>query len=258
MAAARRLAEDRIEVWELEVATALGPRHTPSVDDRSLLAQVLTRVAPLEPPALEAVLGAFVPRTMLADERLWPAGAVCAEIAFVCRGVLVSQSVVSDRAASCDLFAEGDFATDYVSFLTQAPSTVELVALEPCAVLSISRSALERLYETVPGVDRVGRKLDEAQFVGLVHRAGSLLAESPAARYRALGARRPDLLQRVPQYLIARWLGVTPESLSRIRRRLSAPQRTVTSTVSAPPPKSKAPASKPGGPSAPRASREKP
>jgi CRP-like cAMP-binding protein len=239
------------------------------VDDRTTLTQVLAQVAPLEPRVLRQVQGSFVARALSTDERLLRAGDVCGELAFVCRGVLISQSVTSERAASCDLFAERDFATDYVSFLTQSPSTVEIVALEPCSVLTISRSALERLYETLPGVERIGRKLAEAQFVGLVHRAGSLLADAPSARYRSLRARRPDLLQRVPQYLIARWLGVTPESLSRIRKRLAAPQRregregvapqrTVMSTVAVTPSKSKAPAAKSGGPSAPRASREKP
>ena len=223
-----------------------------------MLMRVLAQVASLEPRSLREIVESFVPRTLLAEERLLRSGDVCGQLAFVCRGVLISQTLTSEREASCDLFAEGDFATDYVSFLTQAPSTVEIVALEPGAVLTISKSALERLYDTVPGVERLGRKIAEAQFVGSVHRAGSLLTDSPAARYRALRTRRPDMLQRVPQYLIARWLGVTPESLSRIRKRLSAPQRTVMSTAEATPSKSKAPALKSGGPSAPRASREKP
>lgn len=226
--------------------------------DRARLAQVLTQVAPLPPRALARVLAAFRPRALVAEERLLVAGDACRELAFVGRGVLASQSPASAREASCDLFAEGDFATDYVSFLSGAPSTVEIVALEPCALLTISSGSLQALYDTVPGVERLGRRIAEAQFVGSVHRAGSLLTESPQERYRALGARRPDLLQRVPQYLIARWLGVTPESLSRIRRRLARRQRTVTSTVAAVPSKSKAAASKSGGPSAPRASREKP
>jgi CRP/FNR family transcriptional regulator, anaerobic regulatory protein len=221
------------------------------------LAQALTSVTPLSKAALRQIVPAFVPRTLRADERLLIGGDVCDQLSFVSTGVLMSQSTWAQRESSCDLFTEGDFATDYVSFLTKAPSTVEIVALEPCSLLSISRPALERLYDAVPGVDRLGRKIAEWRFVASVHRAGSLLSDSPTERYLALCRDRPSLVQRVPQFVLARWLGVTPESLSRIRRRLAA-QRSGTSTRAVVPSKSKAPAEKSGGPRAPRASREKP
>lgn len=221
------------------------------------LDQVLTHIAPLSAESLAKVLQAFQPQTLKTSERLLIAGDVCEQLAFVTQGLLMSQSISSKKEASCDLFAEGDFATNYVSFLTAEPSTVEIVALEPSALLVISKQALQNLYDTLPEVERLGRMIAEDRFVASVHRAGSLLSESPAERYRALSLSRPDLLQRVPQYLLARWLGVTPESLSRIRQRL-ARQRKTTSTVAEVPSKSKAPASKLGGPKAPRASREKP
>lgn len=222
------------------------------------LSEVLAQVAPLSAPVLAKVLSAFRERHLVRDERLLLAGQVCTELSFVTRGVLVSQSPESARQASCDLFAEGDFATDYVSFLTEQPSTVEIMALEPCRVSTLSRESLLAFYDALPGVDRLGRKIAERQFVGAVHRAGSLLTEDPSVRYRSLAARRPDLIQRVPQYVLARWLGVTPESLSRIRARLAKGQRKVSSSTALVPSKSKAPAAKSGGPKTPRASREKP
>ena len=222
------------------------------------LSQVLTQVAPLSAPVLTKVLTGFRERHLVRDERLLLAGQVCTELSFVTKGVLMSHAPDSARQASCDLFAEGDFATDYVSFLTEQPSTVEIVALEPCRVSTLSRAALLAFYDALPGVDRLGRKIAERQFVGSVHRAGSLLTEDPSQRYRSFAAKRPDLIQRVPQYILARWLGITPESLSRIRARLAKGQRKPTSTTMLVPSKSKAPAAKPGGPKTPRASREKP
>jgi CRP-like cAMP-binding protein len=147
------------------------------------LAQVLTHVAPLPQATLREVLRGFRPRALRAGERLLTSGEVCTQLAFVCEGVLMSQSNVSKGEVSCDLFAEGDFATDYVSFLTGSPSTVEIVALEPCELLAISGDALRHLYETVPGVERLGRKIAEGRFVAAVERAGSLLTESASERY---------------------------------------------------------------------------
>jgi CRP/FNR family transcriptional regulator, anaerobic regulatory protein len=133
---------------------------------------------------------------------------------------------------------------------------VDLVALEPCRVSWLPAVALRALYDSDPEVERLGRRIAERQFVALARRTGELLGEVPLERYRRLVRDRPDLVQRTPQHLIARWLGVTPESLSRIRRRLVA-QRRVTRT-GASPGKSKAPSSKAGGPKVPRAPREKP
>lgn len=203
------------------------------------------------------VLGAFRQHALAENDRLLVAGDVCTRLSFVSMGILVSQGYSSsERELSCDLFAESDFATDYVSFLSGKPSTVEIVALQPCQLETLDLAELNRLYGSVPGVERLGRKIAERQFVLTAQRAGALLTDEPAERYRTLADRRPDLLQRVPQYLLARWLGVTPESLSRIRRRVT--QRKSTSTTLVVPSKSNAPASKSGGPNAPRASREKP
>ncbi|MCC7380871.1 MAG: Crp/Fnr family transcriptional regulator [Deltaproteobacteria bacterium] len=222
------------------------------------LADVLREFVDLSPEVERAIDAAFVPRELPVHGRLVGAGEICTRIAFVERGLLIAYSVESGRDVSCDVFSEGDFATDYVSFLGQTPSTVDLVALEPCSLLTVSREALDRLYDEFPAVDRLGRRIAEAQYIGVVRRASALLTQTPAERYQAFARQRPDLLDRLPQYLLAKWLGITPESLSRIRRRIVTTQRIATGTSRRVPSKSKAPSTKSGGPKVPRASREKP
>lgn len=230
------------------------------------LRSVFTRILPLSEASLRRLEAAFSRRELAAGERLVSSGTVCSGVALIERGVFVSQSVVSHREASCDVFAEGDFATDYVSVLTGQPATVDIVALEPAVVRWLPSRRLDELYRSSVELERVGRRLAELQFIQAVHRAGSLLAEPPEVRYARLREERPGLLDRVPLYLVAQWLGVTPESLSRIRRRLvqrrregprTVTQRSVTETVASAS-KSKAASAKAGGPKRPRASREKP
>jgi hypothetical protein len=82
------------------------------------LARALRAITVLSPAVEARVLSAFGPLSLERGQRLARAGDVCGGIAFVERGLLASLSLASSREASCDLFAEGDFATDYVSLLT--------------------------------------------------------------------------------------------------------------------------------------------
>jgi CRP-like cAMP-binding protein len=225
---------------------------------RELLERTLAQFDCLDPTSLAAVVSAFKPRKVARDARLSRNGERCGGIGFVVEGVFVSGLVGPEKEALSDIFCEGDFATDYVSFLTGAPSTVDIVALEDSKTLWLTHADLQTLYATVPNAERLGRYIAEGQFISLVERTAALLTQSPAARYQHLLARRPSLANRVPQYLLARWLGVTPESLSRIRARSVQGQRSAIGTSTRSPLKSKAPASKAGGPKAPRAPREKP
>jgi CRP-like cAMP-binding protein len=199
----------------------------PARAHRLALRATLSGISELSPGALDTLVGAFRARELEPGQRQLCQGDVCAELAFVGKGLLVSRAG-EERESSCDVFAEGQFATDYVSFLTASPATVEIAAVERCELLVLARLSLEELYRTVPGAERLGRRIAEAQFIGAVQRAGALLREPPAVRYQALRGERPELLQRLPQYLLAQWLGVTPESLSRIRRRLAVRQRGAT------------------------------
>jgi CRP-like cAMP-binding protein len=225
---------------------------------REHLIRTFRRFAVLPAETETALVSAFKMRTLKTDEHLLKSGVVCSGIAFVSRGIMFSQPVDSDRVVTCDIFSEGEFATNYVSFLTGKPSLVEIVALEDCDFLWLARQTLEELYQQTAGTERLGRLIAEAHFIALVNRTHAVLGQTPAERYQSLLTERPEIIQRVPQYILARWLGVTPESLSRIRRRITSPQRIATGTIARDPSKSIAPDSNDGTPKVPRAPREKP
>lgn len=118
---------------------------------------------------------------------------------------------------------ENTFVTSCASLLSHAPSIYSIQALENTDVLAISKENLDSFYDRSKNAERLGRLSLERQFLAKEERDRSLRADSATDRYLQLLQSQSDLTQRVPQKYIASYLGVTPESLSRIRKNLVRP-----------------------------------
>jgi CRP-like cAMP-binding protein len=147
-------------------------------------------------------------------------GEVCRHVFFVNRGCLRYFYAVDGEERIGQFFTENDWLTEYESFLTQRPATQTFEALEPVDLWALSYQNLQNLYSAIPKMERFGRLIAEQNFIGVKRRYSPLLNESPEERYLHLIKTRPGLLQRVPQHYLASFLGIKPESLSRIRKRL--------------------------------------
>jgi CRP/FNR family transcriptional regulator, anaerobic regulatory protein len=117
-------------------------------------------------------------------------------------------------------FTENQFMTDYFGFLTQTPSKRPIQALEDSVVYTINRDQLERLYRSSKNWERTGRILAEAAYITSVLRANRLLHDDYDTRLKTFLIENPSLMQRIPQYMIASYLNMTPETLSRVKRRI--------------------------------------
>ena len=106
--------------------------------------------------------------------------------------------------------------------MEQKPSQQILECLEDSEVLCISKDRLEKLYIDIPKFNTVTRKLAEQRFINAQRFFVSHLTQKPEERYHQFTSRFPDIVQRVPQHIIASFLGITPQSLSRIRLKLTA------------------------------------
>jgi CRP-like cAMP-binding protein len=119
-----------------------------------------------------------------------------------------------------DLCFENEFFGDYMSFLTQQPSELFTQAIEPTEMLSISYSDLNELYESSQIGTHIGRSAAESLFIHKQTQQIDLLMLTAEERYIKLLERQPEIVQRTPQKHLASYLGITPESFSRIRKKI--------------------------------------
>jgi CRP-like cAMP-binding protein len=120
-------------------------------------------------------------------------------------------------------FEKGAVYTDVSSFLSGHPSTQYVQALSPCQILMIPRAAIYAAFNADHSMERFGRLMLEQAVIGAQSRTAGLMNKNLDERYRSFVATRPSVARRVPQYLIASFLGVTPEALARARRRSTVP-----------------------------------
>jgi CRP/FNR family transcriptional regulator, anaerobic regulatory protein len=148
------------------------------------------------------------------------ANTICKKARFICKGGCYMYRNADGKEEVSEFFFEGMLIGDHVSFIKQEPSEHDIRAMEDCEMEEISYEDLRHLYNTVPTMERVGRILSEQIYCSVLTRMSSYQNDSPEIRYQQLIEQRPALFQRVPQYLIASYLGVTPVGLSKIRKRL--------------------------------------
>ena len=183
--------------------------------------EVLNAIVPLD-DGDRAIVAAHVSTRGLATGEAWlRAGEVCHGVALVTRGILRAHVLTDEgRDVSAYFTSEGGMVSDYDSFLSQRPSRLFLTAAEACDLQVLSRVGIERLYARTGVGDRLGRVIAERLAVAAHRRLMSFYLDSPETRYRQLIDDQPELLQRLAQHQIASYVGVRPQSLSRIRARM--------------------------------------
>jgi hypothetical protein len=113
---------------------------------------------------------------------------------------------------------EEQFSGDYASFLLEIPSLYAIQALEDVEIVVIPRKAVMWCYDHMKSGDRLGRLIAESFFVYQDGRIRNRYVRKPNARYDAITQLFPDIHNRVPQHMIASFLGITPVHLSRLKK----------------------------------------
>jgi CRP-like cAMP-binding protein len=164
----------------------------------------------------------LTPKKLRRKQYLLQAGDVCKVIAFVEKGVLREYSLGENGNEHIIQFAlEGWTISDLYSFLTGESATYNIDALEDAELVLISKSAHEELLQKVPKYEIYTRMQLTGAYLAMQKRLTSMISLSLEERYGNLTSIYPNIVQRVPQHMIASYMGLKPETLSRVRRKIS-------------------------------------
>lgn len=167
------------------------------------------------------ILSFFQERTFRRSSILLRTGEVAHEVFFVVEGAL--HQFYIDEAGNertCNFTFENDFVTDLESFSQQTRSASSIKTLTETTCLVCRCTDVVTLLQESPATNTFFNKLVERIAAKSIKRTQALLSFSPEKQFLTLMEEQPEILQRVPQRYIAQYLGIAPESLSRIRKRL--------------------------------------
>ncbi|MFC6100146.1 Crp/Fnr family transcriptional regulator [Olivibacter domesticus] len=163
----------------------------------------------------------FIPKKYRKRQYVLQQGDICKYIAFVEKGMLRSFQVDDKGNEHVIQFApEGWWIADNYSFLTGSPSSYDIDVLEDAEVLLITQTALEEMLQAIPVMERYMRILMQNSLISMQNRIACTLGSNAEERYQGVLKALPNIAQRVPQHMLASFLGITPETLSRVRRQL--------------------------------------
>lgn len=164
----------------------------------------------------------FLHRKYRKRQFLLQEGEVCKSIGYVVKGCLRVYTIDNKGAEHIMQFAVKDWwVSDLNSYLSGSPATYNIDALHDSDVLLLEKSAREKLLQAVPKIERFFRLLMESNYIATHKRINDTLSASAEERYLSFIGTYPYLFEQIPQNQVASYLGITPQSLSRIRKELT-------------------------------------
>ena len=163
----------------------------------------------------------FLAKKLHRKELLLAQGEHCKNLAFVVKGLLKTYNIDDKGNEHINLFAmEGWWASDMLSLFTGKPSNFSIDAIEDTDVLLLSLTNYNSLLEKIPAMERYFRILYQNSLLTKDIRLMSASTHTAEEKYVGLALSHPDLMHRVPQNLIASYLGLAPETISRVKRKI--------------------------------------
>jgi CRP-like cAMP-binding protein len=189
--------------------------------DADLLRAAIQRFVPLTDDVWALLTPHLQYRAVSRGEKWINEGQHEHDIGFVLEGNMRHYYTRDGEEKTTYFYFENHLVSSYISAVTGKPSLLTIEALTDCHLLAFPYQQLKALYDQSPTWERFGRLLAEYLAFGLEERMAGLLMLSPEERYlELLQGNKHKIIERIPQHYIANYLGITPVSLSRIRKRV--------------------------------------
>jgi CRP-like cAMP-binding protein len=177
----------------------------------------ISTITPLSPESHEAMSDVLQRMDLPKGHDLLRPGAICHYLYFIEKGLTRTWYLKDGKEVTDWISAEGSMAVSIISFLTHQPDRRGIELLEDSTFWAISYTELEKLYKQYHDIERLGRLMLSQGIIQLQQRFDDLHFATAQQRYQQLIAATPSLINRVPLGMIASYLGITQETLSRIR-----------------------------------------
>ncbi|MBO6495775.1 MAG: Crp/Fnr family transcriptional regulator [Roseivirga sp.] len=189
---------------------------------QEVLIDHIRQLVSLSDEEAEIISSAFKEKQLKKKEYLLKKGDSSHYMRFISSGCLKVFSLDNDGNERILQFGvNGWWVNDLYGYLTGQPSSYFIQAITNSTVLQVHKNVLDQLFDQIPSLDRFWRIKIQNAYIALQERTMNLMRESAEERYARFISQYRDMEQSIPQYMIASYLGVTPEHLSAIRKKIS-------------------------------------
>ena len=185
------------------------------------LLDYFSRIMPISKEEADAIAATMVNKHFKKGDVLLKEGQISTEAYFVLEGCVRQYFIVDGEEKTSNFFTEEQWVISLNSFSNNLPSNHYMACATDCYLVVGNREKEEDLYHRFPKLETVSRKVMEKVFTEQQELMATYTTDTPEQRYVKLLNSRPELFQKIPQYQIASYIGVKPESLSRIRKRIA-------------------------------------
>ena len=180
----------------------------------------LNKYVEFDKQEIDYIYSKLVLKTFKKKEYILKSGQICRERFFIVEGLVRSVYIDNKGNEKISNFAiENWWITDIESYVRESPSYSYIQTVENTKILMVSKVALEKLFVSIPKLERFFRIISDNTLIALQRKNDIYMQMNSKERYTHLVEGFPSFAQRVPQYMIASYLEMTPEYLSEIRRK---------------------------------------